>query len=50
VIYSDYDRSNNLPTFHNAKKLIISNVMSSDQGLIGMLKAVPNLESLVIEE
>ncbi|KAI3924877.1 hypothetical protein MKW98_031128, partial [Papaver atlanticum] len=50
VIYSDHNLSNNLPTFHNVKKLIISNVISSDQGLIGLLKAVPNLESLVIEE
>ncbi|XP_026428083.1 F-box/LRR-repeat protein At4g14103-like [Papaver somniferum] len=52
VIYSDHDLSNNWPTFHNVivRKLNISNVLSTDLGFIGLLKAVPNLESLVLSE
>ncbi|KAI3969230.1 hypothetical protein MKW92_037010, partial [Papaver armeniacum] len=50
VIYSDYKLSNNVPTFHNVKKLIISGRLTADEGLIGLLKTTPNLESLAIEE
>ncbi|XP_026413575.1 uncharacterized protein LOC113309372 isoform X2 [Papaver somniferum] len=39
-----------LLTFHNVKMLNVSDVLTTDQGLIALLKAVPNLESLVFNE
>ncbi|KAI3923259.1 hypothetical protein MKW92_009046, partial [Papaver armeniacum] len=50
VICSAYDLSNNLLTFHNVKMLNISDTLTTDQGLIALLKAAPNLESLVFNE
>ncbi|KAI3924873.1 hypothetical protein MKW98_031124, partial [Papaver atlanticum] len=44
-----YYLSNNLPTFHNVKMLNISDEINTDEGLIALLKAAPNLESLVFE-
>ncbi|XP_026424577.1 F-box/LRR-repeat protein At4g14103-like isoform X2 [Papaver somniferum] len=42
--------SDNLPKFHNVKLLSISGSVSTNEGLIALLKVVPNLESLVIEQ
>ncbi|KAI3881854.1 hypothetical protein MKW92_023626, partial [Papaver armeniacum] len=47
AICSANDLSNNLLTFHNVKRLRICDVLDTDEGLIALLKAVPNLESLV---
>ncbi|RZC90936.1 hypothetical protein C5167_028768 [Papaver somniferum] len=47
AICSAYDLSNYLPTFHNVKMLKISDSITTDEGLIALLKGVPNLESLV---
>ncbi|XP_026443080.1 F-box/FBD/LRR-repeat protein At1g16930-like, partial [Papaver somniferum] len=44
-----YYESNYLPTFYNVKMLNISDVINTDEGLIALLKAAPNLESLVFE-
>ncbi|KAI3954972.1 hypothetical protein MKW98_004975 [Papaver atlanticum] len=49
AIYSTYGLSNNLLKLHNVKMLKISRALTSDQGLIALLKAVPNLESLVFD-
>ncbi|KAI3933156.1 hypothetical protein MKW92_000703, partial [Papaver armeniacum] len=49
-ICSAYYLSNNLLRFHNVKVLKISNWLNTDEGLIALLKAVPNLESLIIKE
>ncbi|KAI3966160.1 hypothetical protein MKW92_012315, partial [Papaver armeniacum] len=37
----------NLPTFHNVKQLTITEEVDSHELLIAVLKATPNLESLV---
>ncbi|KAI3924875.1 hypothetical protein MKW98_031126, partial [Papaver atlanticum] len=50
AICSPYYVSKNLLIFLNVKMLKISENITTDQGLIELLKAVPNLESLVIEE
>ncbi|RZC76513.1 hypothetical protein C5167_000628 [Papaver somniferum] len=50
AICSAYDLSNNLLSFHNVKVLNVSDVLTTDQGLIALLKAVPNLELLVFNE
>ncbi|KAI3972068.1 hypothetical protein MKW92_032886, partial [Papaver armeniacum] len=42
--------SNNLLRYHNVKVLKTSNWLTTDDGLIALLKAVPNLESLIIKE
>ncbi|XP_026456625.1 F-box/LRR-repeat protein At2g29930-like [Papaver somniferum] len=43
AICSSYD----LPTFHGVKVLKISDSITTDEGLIALVKAVPNLESVV---
>ncbi|XP_026428082.1 F-box/FBD/LRR-repeat protein At1g78750-like [Papaver somniferum] len=50
AIYRVQRQLNNLLTFHNVKVLNIAEVLTTDQGLIALLKAVPNLESLAIFE
>ncbi|XP_026440030.1 F-box protein At4g22280-like [Papaver somniferum] len=50
AICSAYDLSNNLLTFCNVKMLKISDILTTDQGLIALLKAVPTLESLEFVE
>ncbi|KAI3948513.1 hypothetical protein MKW98_019263, partial [Papaver atlanticum] len=42
--------ANKMLTFHNVKMLTISRNLTTDQGLIALLNAVPNLESLVFTE
>ncbi|KAI3972064.1 hypothetical protein MKW92_032882, partial [Papaver armeniacum] len=42
--------SNNLLTFRNVKNLSISDHLTTDERLIALLKAIPNLESLVFSE
>ncbi|KAI3972069.1 hypothetical protein MKW92_032887, partial [Papaver armeniacum] len=49
AICPSYYESNYLPTFHNVKMLNISDEINTDEGLIALLKAAPNLESLVFE-
>ncbi|KAI3907033.1 hypothetical protein MKW92_008613, partial [Papaver armeniacum] len=50
TICSAYDPPNSLLTFHNVKMLNVSDILTTDQGLIALLKAVPNLESLIFNE
>ncbi|KAI3924914.1 hypothetical protein MKW98_031165, partial [Papaver atlanticum] len=50
AICSVYNLLNNFLTFHNVKILNISGMLSTNQGLIALLKAAPNLESLVFEK
>ncbi|KAI3924876.1 hypothetical protein MKW98_031127, partial [Papaver atlanticum] len=49
-ICSSSSLSNNLLRFHNVKVLNVSNRLTTDEGLIALLKAVPNLGSLIIKE
>ncbi|KAI3924878.1 hypothetical protein MKW98_031129, partial [Papaver atlanticum] len=48
AICSTYYLSTNMVTFHNVKMLKISDCITTDQGLIALLK-VPNLESLIFD-
>ncbi|KAI3947145.1 hypothetical protein MKW92_035790, partial [Papaver armeniacum] len=50
AICSVHDLSDNLLKFHNVKMLKISDYLTTDEGLIALLQAVPNLESLVFDE
>ncbi|XP_026413441.1 uncharacterized protein LOC113309242 isoform X2 [Papaver somniferum] len=43
------DLLGNLPTFHNTKQLIMTSGETADKALIALLKAIPNLESLVFD-
>ncbi|KAI3948469.1 hypothetical protein MKW98_019219, partial [Papaver atlanticum] len=42
--------ANKMLTFHNVKMLTISRNLTTDQGQIALLNAVPNLESLIFTE
>ncbi|KAI3957578.1 hypothetical protein MKW92_027742, partial [Papaver armeniacum] len=44
------DLLENLPTFHNAEKLTMLEEVTDDKALVALLKATPNLESLVFEK
>ncbi|XP_026458424.1 uncharacterized protein LOC113358930 [Papaver somniferum] len=43
------DRLNNLPTFHNVKQLTITEEVDTDEILYAVLKATPNVESLIFD-
>ncbi|KAI3884814.1 hypothetical protein MKW92_024728, partial [Papaver armeniacum] len=44
------DLLENLPTFHNTKQLIMTEQKIADKALLALLKATPNLESLIFDK